>query len=67
VYGDWLYILLSYPWYPLGMYPFIDPYISLPREAEPGRVGSEGIKPPPRGYLSFFIKVFVFRRGLEQK
>ena len=37
------------------------------REAEPGREGSEGISPPPNGYLSFFIKVFVFRLGLEQQ
>jgi len=55
---------VSYPWYPLGMYPDIELYMSRPpRDAEPGREGSVGMRPPPSGYLSFFIKVFVFLLG----
>jgi hypothetical protein len=55
------------------MYPFMELYMSL-AEFPPGPVGATpldgsepGMSPPANGYLSFFIKVLVFLRGLERE
>jgi hypothetical protein len=55
------------------MYPFIELYISRadeptgPEGATPLEGSPPDMSPPVNGYLSFFIKVLVFLRGLEQK